>query len=881
MNSQLLNQWKKYIPVTLICFLFPACTTLNFEDEDESPVIVLENAKDTITIGDDYTPQYSVTDNEDSQQSLLENIEIWVEDANGTELDLETFTESSGIYYIYLKVTDSDGNTSEIVQLEVLVSEDDKTPPVITVFGPNPLIINLGDTYHEPGVKAVDNFDGDVSDKVEFGGEVDIYSEDDYTLTYSVEDKAGNAASAQRIVTVKDSDGSDKEKPVITLLGDNPYILLVGQTYEDPGATATDNVDGTISYKILKYDTLITAVQPDTHLVYYTVEDAAGNVAMAIRTVYIETSHDTIPPVITLLGDNPMYLEFLEKYTEPGAEAEDNNDGDISDKIVIDDNEVDIYQNGKYTVYYSVSDAAGNYAEEERVVFVGIIDSVPPEITVVGPNPMLIDYKGIYSEPGAYAMDNVDDSIPFSKFSVEKDINFDVLGTYTVTYFVSDAAGNESSAEREVEVADTIAPKITLNGPNPVNLGLGFPYTEFGVKEAIDNYDGDLTDQVDTGGTVNSSVGGTYIITYRVSDSNGNEAVVEREVHVAKDTDPPIITLKGDNPMDLYLGEPYVEPGATAYDSVDGDLTDKIDIDGTVNSDVAGTYTVTYTVSDTGGNVATAERRVVVAEDDEPPVITLKGQNPMPLLVGDTYNEPGATAVDNVDGDLTGQIDIDNSDVNTSSAGTYEVLYSVSDNSGNKAEKIRTVIVSTDNTPPTLTLKGRNPMSLKVGQDYVEPGATAVDDVDGDITDKIEITGTVNTDSAGTYTVTYSVSDNAGNETVKTRTVHVTEQTAIVIEKDKVYTFDEATLFTLSESDLPSQGSQSYSYSLYIYFNSSSSAFEIKVDINGTVSETSGATWDFGNVKGPSPQAVGGEYNILITPVGKVSIKVYMIEFRQ
>ncbi|WP_212667902.1 DUF5011 domain-containing protein [Virgibacillus pantothenticus] len=78
-----------------------------------------------------------------------------------------------------------------------------------------------------------------------------------------------------------------------------------------------------------------------------------------------------------------------------------------------------------------------------------------------------------------------------------------------------------------------------------------------------------------------------------------------------------------------------------------------------------------------------------------------------------------------------------------------------------------------DTTAPEVSITGDNPMHLKVGETYTEPGATAKDNVDGDITDQIIITGDVNTEVVGEYTVTYSVTDQAGNETTATRTVFV------------------------------------------------------------------------------------------------------------
>ena len=77
------------------------------------------------------------------------------------------------------------------------------------------------------------------------------------------------------------------------------------------------------------------------------------------------------------------------------------------------------------------------------------------------------------------------------------------------------------------------------------------------------------------------------------------------------------------------------------------------------------------------------------------------------------------------------------------------------------------------NTVPTLTLSGANPLSLNVGAQFVEPGYTATDAEDGNITSRVVVSGSVNTAVAGTYTLTYSVTDNGGLSASKTRTVNV------------------------------------------------------------------------------------------------------------
>jgi len=71
---------------------------------------------------------------------------------------------------------------------------------------------------------------------------------------------------------------------------------------------------------------------------------------------------------------------------------------------------------------------------------------------------------------------------------------------------------------------------------------------------------------------------------------------------------------------------------------------------------------------------------------------------------------------------------------------------------------------SDDNTPPVITIIGSNPTYTQLDSPYVDPGATALDDIDGDISDKITTVVDVNINTPGyNYYVYYNVSDEAGN----------------------------------------------------------------------------------------------------------------------
>ena len=166
------------------------------------------------------------------------------------------------------------------------------------------------------------------------------------------------------------------------------------------------------------------------------------------------------------------------------------------------------------------------------------------------------------------------------------------------------------------------------------------------------------------------------------------------------DTTPPTITLSGDAEMRVEQGTEFTDPGASANDDNDGEVT--VSVSGTVDTATAGVYTLTYTATDAAGNEATAER-VVTVSDTTAPTITLNGSDSITLEADAAYTEQGATAVDSVDGTLevviTGSVG--------SAAGTYTLTYTATDAAGNSSQVQRVVTVlepEPEPEPPPLSL---------------------------------------------------------------------------------------------------------------------------------------------------------------------------------
>jgi len=500
-------------------------------------------------------------------------------------------------------------------------------------------------------------------------------------------------------------------------------------------------------------------------------------VAADITIVKAET------PVITLLGETEVSLELGSTYTDAGATAADNIDGDITSNIAVVST-VDVNTVGTYTVTYNVSDTAGNAATQVTRTVNITPDVTIPVITLLGESEVSLELGSTYIDAGATAVDNIDGDITANIVTVNA-VDVNTVGTYTVTYNVSDAAGNAAiQVTRTVNITpDVTIPVITLLGESEVSLELGSTYIDAGAT-AVDNIDGDITANIVTVNAVDVNTVGTYTVTYNVSDAAGNAAIqVTRTVNITPDVTIPVITLSGEAEVSLELGSTYIDAGATAVDNIDGDITANIVTVNAVDVNTVGTYTVTYNVSDAAGNAASQISRTVnITPDVTIPIITLLGEVEVSLELGSIFTDAGATAVDNIDGDITANIVTVNS-VDVNLVGTYTVTYNVSDEAGNAASQVsRTVNITPDVTIPVITLLGESEVSLELGSIFTDAGATAADNIDGNITANIVTVNSVDVNMVGTYTVTYNVSDEAGNAATQvTRTVNITPDLTIPV----------------------------------------------------------------------------------------------------
>ncbi|MGL4740656.1 MAG: glycosyl hydrolase family 18 protein [Sarcina sp.] len=176
---------------------------------------------------------------------------------------------------------------------------------------------------------------------------------------------------------------------------------------------------------------------------------------------------------------------------------------------------------------------------------------------------------------------------------------------------------------------------------------------------------------------------------------NGFTPVGNAQITPPTENAKPVIS--GTSNKEIKIGDKF-DPmaGVTATDKEDGDLTSKITVTGSVDINKAGTYKLTYSVTDSNNQTITSERTITVIDNTAPPTNTdpvLNGVSDKEIKVGDKFDAmAGVTATDKEDGDLTSKVIIIGS-VDTTKAGIYNLTYSVTDSKNATTTKVRKITV--------------------------------------------------------------------------------------------------------------------------------------------------------------------------------------------
>jgi len=252
---------------------------------------------------------------------------------------------------------------------------------------------------------------------------------------------------------------------------------------------------------------------------------------------------------------------------------------------------------GKFQVTYVATDRDNNRAEAIRQL--SVVDTTAPvlSLNVKGTDGVVYECgKGkscdtLYStkshhsdnkieefDAGFTVTDSCDEHIGAAQVTKswgKQPFDRRVLGAYIRTYTATDAAGNTASQTRTFHVVDEEKPMITMAGKGSQTIEATRETEYYDAGATCDDFvDGILNHRVKVSGDiVDLTVVGTYKINYNCEDLTGNAAVRATRTVVVTDTQAPTITVNGKSSVTVEAGFPYHEEGATASDSLDGEIT--------------------------------------------------------------------------------------------------------------------------------------------------------------------------------------------------------------------------------------------------------------------------------------------------------------------
>ena len=314
----------------------------------------------------------------------------------------------------------------------------------------------------------------------------------------------------------------------------------------------------------------------------------------------------------------------------------------------------------------------------------------PPTVTLTGSPVDIVAQFETYSELGATCFDTQDGQIDGNVIISGDTVDESTVGFYNVDYDCTDSGFLSKLTEtRLVVIVDPIIPMIDIYGEDAVTLRNGIDtYTELGAM-CLDDFEGDISGNIDIGGdVVNTSVDGTYNVTYDCFDSSLNVAPqIVRTVEVITDTTVPNVTgstlninVGGATERTIFIDE-YLE-SCTATDQLPTNPTCTVSSGG-IDTTVLGMQTVNYIATDLSGNVGIGLIFTTVV-DTIFPNITFSLSSPVEVYQGDTLNELDFITCDDSTEDITNVVTID-TPVDMSSTGVQTVTYSCIDVGSNES----------------------------------------------------------------------------------------------------------------------------------------------------------------------------------------------------
>lgn len=530
-------------------------------------------------------------------------LEAMDREANIVDLDLpwafdtigvESYTNDAPVSYpigmttVTWTAVDTSGNTASDTQT---VTIRDTTPPAIVP--PSNIVI---EATSSSGI-SIKIGEADVSDIIGIesvtNNAPDDFSLGNTTVTWTATDMFGNSASADQLISIIDTTSPSIHAPAdLTIEAKDAKSNVI-----EIGVTDADDIVGVISI-----NNNAPSVFPlgDT-VVTWTAIDAAGNLATATQKISVI---DTTPPSIK--APETVQIEATSQLNNT-VELGEASASDFIGIASITNDAPDVFPVGETVVTWAAIDLAGLSSKDTQIV--RVVDTTPPKISV----PKMITVEATSEAENVIALEGIyaDDLVGVTSIKNDAPEVFP-FGLTTITWAVSDEAGNIATGLQQISVVDTTAPSIIPPSDieqeassaqnNLVNLGKP-----------------QATDLVSVTSITNDAPQvfplGQTIVTWNVTDSSGNTASATQIVSII-DTTPPTIVAPKDVEIEATSSDKNI---VSLIPPVASDTVSEITITNDASNYLPlGETTITWTVSDKEQNSASATQKVTVIDTTAP-----------------------------------------------------------------------------------------------------------------------------------------------------------------------------------------------------------------------------------------------------------------------
>ena len=764
-------------------------------------------------------------------------------------------TFPSGVTTVTWTITDGSGNVATAIQT---VTVTDTLNPIITA--PSNVTVNANNGCVAFNVNLGTPITSDNCAVVSVTNNAPTtFLLGTTTVTWTVTDRSGNTATATQTVTVRDTTIPTIVAPVALTVAANTSCAATGVLLGTPATTDNCSVASVTNNAPATF-------QLGTTTVIWTVADGSGNTASATQIVSVIDS--TLPTITAAANITTIANSGC---TATGIVLGAPITADNCSVISVTNNAPVAFPIGVTTVTWTVTDGSGNVATTIQTVTVR--DAINPRIAApsnitVNANNGCVAYNINLGNP--VTSDNC------SVVSVTNDApNTYLLGTTTVVWTVTDGSGNTSTVTQTVTVRDTVNPTIVAQAGISVaaNSNCGATGVVLGLPVTADNCS--VASVSNNAPAVYPT--GTTTVTWTVTDASGNAATATQTVRVM-DSILPTITA----PANIVS---VISTGCTATGIVLGTpiATDNCTIASITNNAPAvypiGTTTVTWTITDANGNIATATQTVTIVDTVAPTIVA-----PAAVVFSTNNNCFGLNVTLNlpITSDNCGVVSVVNNAPPTFPLGTTTVIWTVTDASGNTATASQLVTVR-DTTSPTIIA----PIAVTVNSNANSCSATNVVLTQPFAFDNC--TSVVLTNNAplvyplGNTTVTWTATDAGGNTATANQSVIVIDVTPpTVITQNLVVALNANGTASINASQINNGSfdncgiqSTTISPNTFTCANVGLNTITLTVtDANGNVST---ATATITVVENTAPIALARNISVALDEFGEASITPAMI----